>query len=581
MFSSLLRKRLACGRIEYCSACYILYRDSIRSYHLPGWKTKVCTKDARTRQQREEDRKVRQLEKLPPVEALHDFQYPYEKTILSDYMFQYPLFENELDTPHLFHLTPPPNFFLYWNVSDFERTNYPSVPQEDHRLLLPSSTCKKWEEHRIRSLRYLEKHQIIPNFFTHVDLKVNLSVVFSKTSSSRSCSSVHQAKKKALVSPTGCSSGFTPPTNRLTRRNFWFTAHCGNYIELKELQHPPTLFLNNYLSGSYCKEKTANFPRCGGSVQKSADVPLTAAVTNDSHQYYTFLMVSPDYPYRLPSYEDKREKRGFFLHYMVANLSSPELQKDVFSPSSLPPSAQKEKRMPLFPSQLHNWVGDVVVPYAPPLPTEDAGTTRHLCVLYRQREKACVTNVLSPSSRDCPRTQEWENKYFPLALRSNFRLYDPSRSQKSRHLPINSEEDQKLPNVNRRESQKETPSASNGLGDMNAVEKSLLSSVPDALTFFQTKWDIQVQEYYERICHPEPAAPIDETVEALLEFHAAKPEEYRIRSRHRPDGSTNVGDDPQFWGEREPTRIMQGSMQSLWSRRTAMGRNSVPITYPH
>lgn len=581
MLSSLLRKRLTWGSIESCSGSYTSHWNSIRSYHLPGWKTKVCTKDARTRQQREDDRKVRQLEKLPPVEALHDFQYPYEKTILSDYMFQYPLFENELDTPHLFYLTPPPNFFLYWNVSDFERTNYPSVPQEDHRILLPSSTCKKWEEHRTRSLRYLKKHQIIPNFFTHVDLKVNLSVVFSSSFSSRSSSSFHQQRKKALAPPTDSPSVPTPRTNRLTRRNFWFTAHCGNYIELKDLQDPPTIFLKDYLSDSHCEQNQRVFVDRGDSVQKGEDAQQTAGAANDSHHYYTFLMVSPDYPYRLPSYDDKREQRGFFLHYMVANLSSAELQEMVFSSSSLSSSAQEEKGMLPSPSQLHHSIGDVVVPYAPPLPTEDAGTTRHLCVLYRQREKVCVTNSLSPSSCDCPLTQEWENKYFPLALRSNFRLYDPSRSQKCKHLSMNSGEHSELPSSNVHGSRKETTSASNGLGDISAVEQSLLSPVPDALTFFQTKWDIQVQEYYERICHPEPAAPIDETIEALLEFHAAKPEEYRIRSRHRPDGSTNVGDDPQFWGEREPTRIMRGSMLSLWSRRTTMGRNSVPVTYPH
>lgn len=451
---------------------------SQRSYHLPGWKTKVSTRDARTRQQREADRKVRQLEKLPRVEALHDFQYPYEKTILSDYMFQYPVYENELDTPHLFNLTPPPNFFLYWNVSDFERTSYPAVPDKDHRLLHPSTDSEDWSKHCVSALRYLKKHAISPQYIPHVRFDVNLSVVFPGTYATR-----------ARTPPS--SSTPVDEVKNLNRRNFWFTAHCGNYIELTDVQHPPTVFLRDIES-------------------------------SEGPSFYTLIMVSPDYPYRIPAEEDVSASRGFFLHYMVANLQ--------------PETSQGAGELP------QRYMGKTIVPYVAPLPTEDAGTTRHLCVLYRQAKKLELS--VTPD-------EAWEKAHFPLALRSNFRLHD----------------------------------AAAGRGDVVALRDLVqvengIASQPNSVTFFQTKWDIQVQEYYEKIGHPEPAAPVDEWVEALLEFHAAPSSEFRVRARHRPDGSTIIGDNPQFWGQRESTQIMEGSMQRLWSRRTRMGVNGVPVTYP-
>lgn len=465
------------------------------AYHLPGWKTKVCTKDARTRQQREADRKIRQLEKLPRVEALPDFQYPYEKTVLSDYMFQYPLYENELDTPQLFNLTPPPNFFLYWNVSDFDRTAYPPVPQEDHRLLLPKPSDKAWLAHRLRAMRYLAKHEIVPHFIPQTHFDVNLSVVFPGTYSTRA---------KAPPSSSSAVNQGTATVKALSRRNFWFTAHCGNYIELTDVQHPPSVFFTS---------------------------PSSSGSSGTDEEYYTLLMVSPDYPYRIPAYDDKSASRGFFVHYMVSNLRPSSVSQTSSSSSSSSPVVSPASG------------GDVVIPYVAPLPTEDAGTTRHVFLLYRQTHKVA-------SAKSTAKTEEWERQHFPLALRSNFRLHDESRA------------------------------ANVAFKAIYEVEQSIAPE-PRAITFFLTKWDIQVQEYYERIGHPEPAAPMDEMIEALLEFHASKPEANRIRSRHRPDGSTNVGDDPQFWGQREPTRMMDGSMQSLWSRRTSMGSNGVPVTYPH
>lgn len=574
------------GSMENSSAFASPLWLSFYAYHLPGWKNKVCTKDARTRQQREADRKVRQLEKLPPVEALHDFQYPYEKTILSDYMFQYPLFENDLDTPHLFYLTPPPNFFLYWNVSDFDRTNYPAVPAEDHRLLAPSHNCQAWEKHRARALKYLEKHQIVPHFFPYVDFKANLSVVFSGQYSFRSFASTSMEKGRPTAPCSSSSPSPLPQVNALKRRNFWFTSHCGNYIELKELQHPPTIFIQHRSPGNEWDEKNANAPLAPERHAKHTEGKTCDEEISQDNVYYTLLMVSPDYPYRLPFYEDKREERGFFLHYMVTNLTPTAMHKTLSSCPSSPETNVDEKndRVLSDSSSPLPWKGDVVVSYVPPLPTEDAGTTRHLCVLYRQTQKVALRSPLSPSSDGCRHTLEWEHQCFPLALRSNFRLHDPSRAlpkMKQGTVLLHDFQKEGMSNTGKAAIEEASTRIDGGLDDLIAVENALVSSVPVAITFFQTKWDIQVQEYYQKIDHPEPAAPVDEMVEALLEFHASKPEEFRIRSRHRPDGSTNIGDDPQFWGEQEPTRMMNGSMQSLWSRRTAMGSNGVPITYPH
>lgn len=482
----MLRRRWG-GVATVYGGCVVLPN---RLYHMPGWKTKSSTKDARTREQREADRKVRQIEKLPRPEALHDFQYPYEKTVLTDYLFQYPVYANELDTPALFNLTPPPDFFLYWNVSDFDRTSYPAVPSQDHRVLVPSS-ASEWKTHREVMKKYLRKHEISPQLVPNVSADVNLSVVFAGQYQTRA--RVDEETGKPFPPPI--------PETILTRRNFWFTAHCGNYIDLCELQHPPSIFF-------FEDEISAN-----------------------SESYYTLVIMSPDYPYRVPGYVNRnRPQDGFFLNYMVANLRGGPVAMDKGSGSVVNTDGLAKR-------------GDVVIPYVPPLPTEDAGTTRHVCLLYKQAKKVAVRS-LSPSK---------ETVDFPLSTRSQFRLHDPAR---------------------------ETGDLPASLASLRALERVLLPE-PSAATFFQTKWDIQVQEYYEKVDLPEPAAPVDPEIEALLEFHAKRPEDVRIRARHRPDGSTNIGNDPNFWGQNMPTRVMDGTMQSLWSRRTAMGENGVPVIFPH
>lgn len=484
-------------------------QGAVAAYHMPGWKTQSSTKDARSREQREADRKARQIEKLPRPEALHDFQYPYEKTVLSDSMFEYPVYESELDTPHLFNLTPPPDFFIYWNATDFERTAYPPVPKHDHRALVPSSQSPQWLEHRTRLLRYLRKHEICPAYVPHVKADVNLSVVFPGQYSTRA----------RLTDDDGEPIPVPPPETKLTPRNFWFTAHCGNYIELTDVQQPPSVF--------FFEEEEAAAAKAGGKLEAANATP----------NYYTLVMLSPDYPYRVPLSRDRQHAdKGFFLNYMVANL---------------PAQTAATVNGAVVDTQGLQKAGDVVIPYVAPLPTEDAGTTRHLCLLFKQ-------TGLVPSVRTL--TQEEEQRHFPLAVRSNFRLHSAAKQAETGS----------------------TTSSAACLASLRAVEDAIPAD-PSALTFFTTKWDIQVQEYYEKVGLPEPAAPVDEEVEALLEYHAMSPDQLRVRARHRADGSVNDGEDPHFWGQVAPTRMLDGSMQrgTGWSRRTAMGSNGVPVVYPH
>nr|CCD16912.1 unnamed protein product [Trypanosoma congolense IL3000] len=485
---------------------------TLRFYHMPGWKTKVSTKDVRTREQREADRKARQIEKLPRPQALHDFQYPYEKTVLSDTMFQYPVYENELDTPHLFNIVEPPNFFVYWNVFDFERTSYPPVPDEDHRLLLPLPESDAWRNHRTRSLKYLRKHEILPNYLPNVRQDVNLSVVFPGV----------YATRARRCDETGQTLPPPPPVLEMTRRNFWMTAHCGNYIELTDLQHPPSIFFID-VSKVASDEEEANSP--DGS--------------RESGSWYTLIIASPDYPYRVPSTVDGHTERGFFLNYMVVNLEGGNATL-----ASHEAVAEPSQPMGGGPTQVGGGsaaparkAGVVVASYVPPLPTEDAGTTRHICMLFKQSAYISdVTRALSDSAAD-------------FGARANFRLHATRREDISASAAVLARVEQTLP------------------------------PEPSAITFFQTKWDIQVQEFYESRGLPEPALPVDSEIENILAFHSRKPSDLRVRARHRPDGSTVVGDDPNFWAQKEPTRMMDGFMQGLWSRRTMLGKNGIPVTY--
>jgi hypothetical protein len=491
-----LRQRtVAAETVALQGATVVSLVASKRCVHMPGWKTKQSTKDVRTREQREVDRKARQIEKLPRPEALHDFQYPYEKTVLADHMFQPPVFETALDTPHLYHPTVPSDFFLYWNCSDFERTDYPTVPTDDHRSLIPTradervdelptpassspSAKHKWINHRALLAKYLAKHQVSPHYFPHVSHEANLSVTFAGT---------YGGWRSRRDADTGSPLPPPAPVSALGKRNFWFTSHAGNYIELCELQEEPSIFFTTP-------------PEDDGSL-------------------YTLVMASPDYPYRTsPMINDHSGHGGFFLHYMVANLKGGQ--------------------------DMARRVGDVVVPYAPPLPTEDGGSTRHMCVLFKQNRH--VPNI-KPLSGKVAETS------FTFQDRCQFVLH---ADRSTAHASISSLKD---------------------------VERSLPAD-PVAVTMFQTTWDIQVQEYYEKVGQPEPAFQLDEELEAILRFNSLKPEDLAVRARHEPDGSTNMGTNS--LGEQMTHQLVQwertdpsiGRMKRLWSRRTQLGANNRPIT---
>jgi hypothetical protein len=456
------------------AACALF--TSVRCYHLPGWKTSNSTRDQRTREKREEDRKARQIEKLPKPEALHDYQYPYEKTVLADQLFQTPVFENELDTPELFHCTPPANFFLYWNHSSFDRTNYPAVPKVDHRLLAPDDSNKDWAAHRAVASKYLTKHGITPCFVPHVSHAVNLSVVFNGTFDRRLR---RDSDDPSLPAPP------RPRVESLEPRNFWFTAHCGNFIELFELQDAPTVFLQ--------------------------------APQGDSNEtLYTLMIASPDYPYATAP---NISSAGFFLNYVVSNLK---------------------------PGGTSAAVGDVVVPYVHPLPTEDGGTVRVMCMLFKQKTRVEGIRSLDPDEL---------RSAFPHSSRSQYRLH------------------QYLAN----------PSLGDGVSGyfkLPAVEHSLDGQHPSAVTFFRTSWDIQVQEYYEAAGILEPAYQTDEELEAILQYNATPSAKLRVNARHTPEGAKNPGTDTNFWHQFEPTRPGDGSMSKLWSRRTQLGANGKLIVTP-
>lgn len=411
---------------------------------IPGWKTMVSTKDVRTREQREQDRKARQLEKLPKPEALHDFQYPMEKTVLADHMFQPPVYENELDTPALFDGYAPTDFFVNWNAHSFEHSEYPHVPSADHRLLLPMSD--QWAKHCTIARKYLTKHQVVPQFLPHVEHSVNLSVVFPS-----------QNLEKGVVPP---KTRNPPPTvESLTAHNFWCTAHFGNFIPLNRLTHQPSLFLR--------------------------------VAPNDRNRYFTLIVASPDYPYRA------KPHRGFFLNTIITNIAAPQ--------------SEAEECRPV--------VGSTIADYVHPLPTEDAGTCRTLCLLFRQ-EAAVAPSSTVPVS-------------MPFALRSNFRLHEDHRDHPS----------------------------------LSAVE-AVLPADPCAATFFQTSWDIQVQEYYEEIRQPEPRYTPEDVLQ-LLRLNSLPPERFQVQSRKLADGSRNDGEVKFQLEPFDPTmnsRLLGFSRRTLWPR---------------
>eukprot|EP00758_Cryptobia_borreli_P002966 Tbor_TRINITY_DN3425_c0_g1::TRINITY_DN3425_c0_g1_i1::g.3722::m.3722 len=460
------------------------YQSQARQMSEPGWRTKQSTKDARTKEQKEIDRRVRQIDKLPKSIAVHDYQYPYDKTILSDRKFQPTIFDNHLDSAQLFHSENPHNFFLYWNCKDFDRSHYPHMPAVDHRLKEPCATevssGSDWVAHRILINKYFRKHEIIPAIIPYVSHTANLSVVFSGVCST---TRVPTDENGEVLPPP-------PPEDELTNRNFWFTSHCGNYIDLHQVQQPPAIFFRT--------------------------------LETEDESFYTLIIACPDYPYRTDP------NQGHLVNYIVSNI---------------PGCGDFRKRKE----------GVVVVPYVPPLPTEDAGTVRQLCMLFKQRGGKIDSSKLQSSTGSIGESAHNESKLFNFERRSNYRMHDES-SEEGRTL-------------------REEFTA------LTAVENCLEDS-PAALSFFQTKWDIQVQEYYEKIGCPEPAFQLDDELQQTLHYLSLDPEELRVRSRYLPDGSVINVPKAKFWSQRESTRIYDGTATQSLSRRTLLGDNRKEVIRP-
>lgn len=472
-----------------------------RAVQTKNWMWQNSTRDQRTREQREADRKTRQLEKLPKPQALHDFDYPTDKVVLCDQDFQDPVYSSELDTPELFNLFPPTDFFVPFSVRDFERTAYPQVPEHDHRLDAPGSDA--FRAHARRALKFAWKHQIAPTFVPHRLARANMSVVFGNgvrrlahASASGGSSGANAALSPAAALAAASRRADQPAATALTRDNFWLTAHCGNYIELCELQRPPSLFIAD--------DRTDG----GGSSRAEPEAR------------YTLLVASPDYPTRT------QPNRGFYLQYCVANLRACGAGKPAEG-------------------------GVVVVPYTPPLPTEDAGTARTLCMLFRQTADA--TSVLPASlpavgapaafasPRDCGGV--------PFALRTDYRLHSGCVSPSA---------------VAGRSA------AASALGALEAV----LSPIPDAVTFFQTAWDIQVQEFYAAAGQPEPQYTPPDVLDALA-LNARPIDAERALQRELADGSLNDGNQ---LDQKHKFRSGETSMNHAGlSQRTMLSKDKKPV----
>jgi hypothetical protein len=370
------------------------------------------------------ERRKRQIEKLPSPVALADVQYPLEKTVLCDQHFQRPVYDNHLDTPDLFNLTPPDDFFIFWNIRDCGRTAYPPLPDIDHRFLRPGT--QEWQDHRAVALSYLEKHGVVPHIVPLCPQSANLTVMFAKDAT-------------------------------LSQDNFWTSVHCGNFIELKSCQSEPAV-----------------------------------RIQSDDDSLYTLIIASPDYPTRV------RPNSGFFVHWIATNLKA---STDASTPT-------------------------VLVPFVPPLPTEDAGTARVLCMLFRQNRPMKSTQI-----------------ELPFSERSNFRLHDPSRR-------------------------------SDELRELDAS----LDPNPTSISFFQTAWDIQVQEWYQRADLDEPCY-IPDDIERIVAVNALPKEKLQISSKTLPDGSTNPYG-VLFHDQYGETVHHRRTATRLLSARTMLSRDRKPYVAP-
>ena len=334
----------------------IFYRANI-----PAWQTMISTRDAKRRSKREEDRRRRQLEKLPSPNLLWAPQIS-DRTPLSDHWFQSPCYANHLDDLQKFgafaHL--PRDFFISLEEKDRKTTCNIPPSHGDYRVM-SNAQWQSSDEHRVAQ-EYLEKHKIMPDFFSSIPNSINFCVLHSDDS-------IHL-------------------------RNFWNSPHFGNIVDLNHLVSMPKVFIN-------------------------ADEGL-----------YTLYIVSPDFPFRT------RADDGFMLHGVFANLTC---------------DARVDRNT-------------VVVPYIPPLPTEDAGAYRVLYLLYRQKAQISIPPV----------SYDWD-----LEQRRNFRLH----IQK----PI------------------------------RFIEENI-STAPASIRFLHTFWDIHVQDFYKAQSIKEPLYIPEDTYTELLQY---------------------------------------------------------------
>lgn len=509
--------------------------ESLRHCSYPGWQSQSSTRDQRSREQREVERRNRQLEKLPRPELLHDFQFPFEKRVLCDTWFQPPVYHSELDTPRLFNHYPPNDFFLYFNAADFQRTQLPPVPDVDFRKLSSSSSSTTttdstsnntsdsaskdfftWKRHTLIANQYLRKHEVVPHLIPNVDHSINLSVVFGTSSTNR---------------------------DELTRENFWKTSLYGNFMELKEshfvkevereqnedeAEEDEAATKNSKKNGSKSKKS-----RSGGVSRFSQprEVPVrdetatpsiflstaptqknTSTNASNDQQLYTLLIVSPDYPCRAEPNET------FFLHYAVCNLK--------------PSSSSSSPQTPI------DVTGKEVVSYVPPLPTEDAGCARVLCVLFPQEKEFDVSKASSSSSKD-----------LPFEKRCVFRLHSGTNNNNNSN------------NTN------------NGIYQL---EHLIDPTTASACTFFQTSWDIQTQEFYEARNLPEPRY-YPEDITALLEYNALPRDFTQVSSRHNAYGGVQ---EDEVIEQFDKLVIGQNTVTAGISRHTLLSKDGRKIIRP-
>jgi hypothetical protein len=254
--------------------------------------------------------------------------------------------------------------------------------------------------------------------------------------------------------------------------------HSGDAAALDRNTFWTTAHCGNYIELSRCQRAPSVF------------------LKGEPGKKYALFMVCPDYPYRAET------PRAFFLHGVIGNLTA---SADGTLASS----------------------GDVIVPFVPPLPTEDAGSARILCVLLPQNEGATLTAPPAPLTHE---------------QRAAYRMHDPVVGADA---PLHEVEAQ-------------------------------VGAAPAAVSFFQTAWDIQVQEWYAAAGRPEPAY-VPEDVVGLLRYNALPESYHRVSSRHQADGA--VSDDTVL-EQSQPLVPMQSSASTYLSRRTLLSKDKKEFTRP-